>query len=169
MLRNISIILVMFFMITLPASGQQSMFKALFMFNFAKYIEWPSSSNQSNFIIGVYGNDDIVPELKKLAAARKINNKSIVVKTVKSPTEVANAHIFYVPDSKSANIADVTSFFSGKPTLIVTDKDGLCKKGAGINYVMQSGKMKFEVNKANITSHKMNVDPKLISLGIEVN
>ena len=72
---------------TLMASGQQSMFKALFMFNFAKYIEWPNQESKSEFIIGVLGNDDIITELKKLAGARKINNKSIVVKSVKSPSE----------------------------------------------------------------------------------
>ena len=158
----------MFSMITLSAPAQQSMFKALFMFNFAKYIEWPASASQSKFVIGVYGNDGIIPELEKLAAARKINNKSIVVKSVKSPSEVPDAHVFYVPASKSGDIADVMSCFNGKPTLIVSDKAGLCEKGAGINYVMLGGKMKFEVNKANVTSHKLKVDPKLIALGIEV-
>ncbi|WP_083631321.1 YfiR family protein [Labilibacter marinus] len=167
MLKKGFILLVLVFM-TISVPGQQSMFKALFMFNFAKYIEWPASSNQTEFVIGVYGNDEIITELKKLAAARKINNKSIVVKSVKSPSEAGNAHIFYIPPSKSGEIDKVTSFFTGKSTLIVSDKDGLCKKGAGINYVMQGGKMKFEVNKANIIKQKLKVDPKLISLGIEI-
>ena len=154
--------------ISLSQSAQQPMFKALFMFNFAKYIEWPTSASQSQFVIGVYGNDEIVPELKKLAAARKINNKSIVVKSVKSLSDATDAQVFYVPLSKSGNIENVTSFFAGKPTLIVCDKDGMCKKGAGINYVTVGGKMKFEVNKHNISSHQLKIDPKLISLGIEV-
>ncbi|WP_066631189.1 YfiR family protein [Labilibacter marinus] len=155
-------------LMTISLSGQQSMFKALFMFNFAKYIEWPKQDSKQEFVIGVYGNDDIVPELKKLAAARKINNKKIVVKTVKNPSEVPDASLFYVPHSSSGNIEKVTSFFAGKPTLIVSDKADLCQKGAGINYVMQDGKMKYEVCKRNLTSHQLNVDPKLISLGIEI-
>ncbi|TLX76518.1 YfiR family protein [Labilibacter sediminis] len=162
------LIVVIMALMSLSISGQQSMFKALFIFNFAKYIEWPNQEGNKDFIIGVYGNDDIISELKKLAAARKINNKNIVVKSVKSPSEVPNANMFYIPNSKSGSINEVTSYFAQKPTLIVSDKPGLCKKGAGINYTVQSGKMKYEICKANITSHNLKIDQKLIALGIAV-
>jgi hypothetical protein len=161
------IALVMILM-SLSLTGQQSMFKALFMFNFAKYIEWPNQESEREFIIGVYGYDDIINELNKLAAARKINNRTIVVKKVKSPDEVPNAHLFFIPSGNSDQIEEVTAFYAGKPTLIVSDKANLCKKGAGINYATIGGKMKFEVCKQNIISHDLNVHPKLISLGIEV-
>lgn len=161
------IVLIMTLM-TLSISGQQSMFKALFIFNFAKYIEWPNQKSQTKFIIGVYGNDDIVTELNKLANARKINNKTIVVKNVKSPSEAPNANIFYISNSKSGNINEVIAFFTNKPTLIVSDKANLCQKGAGINYIMANGKMKYEVCKRNIVSHSLNIDQKLVSLGIEI-
>ncbi|MCW3808043.1 YfiR family protein [Plebeiibacterium marinum] len=154
--------------LSLSLSGQQSMFKALFMFNFAKYIEWPDRSNQNEFIIGVYGNDEIVNELKKLASSKKINNKSIVIKTVKSLSEASDANLFFVPASKSAHIAEVSSFFAQKPTLIVSEKEGGCKDGSAINYVQQGGKMKYEICRSKIESHNLKVDQKLISLGIEV-
>ncbi len=63
----------------------------------------------------------------------------------------------------------MTAFFNNKPSLIISDKEGLYLKGSGINYVTSNGKMKYEVNKATIRSHKLNIDPKLISLGIEIN
>ncbi len=153
---------------SLSITGQQSMFKALFMFNFAKYIEWPNQNSQKEFIIGVYGNDEIIPELKKLAAARKINNRTIVVKSVKNPSEVPNANLFYIPTQASGNIDKVTAYFADKPTLIITNKANLCTKGSGINYITQGGKMKYEIKKANITSHNLRVDTKLIALGIEI-
>ncbi len=154
--------------LTLSLTGQQSMFKALFMFNFAKYIEWPNLSNQNEFVIGVYGNDDIVTELKKLASSKKINNKSIVVKSVKSPSEVSNAQLFFIPESKSGNISEVVSFFNNKPTLIVSEKKGACADGTAINYTLLEGKLKYEICRKNIESHQLKVDQKLISLGIEV-
>ena len=168
MLKRISFLLLLG-LLTLPVPGQQSMFKALFMFNFAKYIEWPNQESQKEFIIAVYGENEIIPELEKLAAARKINNKPIVIKTVKSPSEAPEAHLFYLPTNSSNKIDEVISFYKEKPTLIVTDKANLINKGAGINYITKGGKMKFEVKKSNITSHNLNVDPKLIALGIEIN
>ncbi len=154
--------------LTLSLTGQQSMFKALFMFNFAKYIEWPNLSNQNEFIIAIYGNDEITPELQKLASTKKINNKPIVVKIVKSPEEASNAQLFYIPESKSGDINSITSFFSNKQTLLVSDKKGACSEGTAINYTMQNGKLKYEICRKNIESHQLKVDQKLISLGIEV-
>ncbi|GAF05655.1 hypothetical protein JCM21142_104400 [Saccharicrinis fermentans DSM 9555 = JCM 21142] len=153
---------------SLTIHGQQSMFKALFMFNFAKYIVWPDQAKQNEFIIGVSGNDAIISELNKLAAIRKINGKPIVIKKVKSPSEAPNANMYYIPASNSGKLSEVTTYFAGKPTLIITNKDNLCKKGACINYVNRNGKLKYEVNQANIKSHQLNVDPKLIALGIEI-
>ncbi len=153
---------------SLSLTGQQSMFKALFMFNFAKYIEWPNHSSQNEFIIGVLGNDDIVPELKKLASSKKINNKPIIVKSVKSPSEASNAQLFFIPESKSGNITEAISFFKNKSTLIVSEKKGACTEGTAINYVLQGGKMKYEICRKNIESHQLKVDQKLVALGIEV-
>lgn len=44
----------------------------------------------------------------------------------------------------------------------------MCKKGAHINYVTINGKMKFEINESNLSANLLNVNPKLVSLGIEV-
>ncbi|WP_075602903.1 YfiR family protein [Saccharicrinis aurantiacus] len=153
---------------SLSATGQQSMFKALFLFNFAKYIEWPQSSNQKDFIIGIYGSDDVEDELKKLASSRKINAKTIIIKKVGSPDEAKGANILYIPTSKSNSIDEITKSLLNEPTLIVTDKAKMCNKGAHINYALVDGKMKFEISKNNINSNNLKVSPKLISLGIEV-
>ncbi len=162
------LIVVAMIFISLSISGQQSMFKALFMFNFAKYIEWPNQSNQEEFIIGILGNDEIIPELNKLAGARKINNRTIVVKSVKDIKDASDANIFYIPPSKSSTIDEAKNYFSNKPTLIICENSNACNKGAGINYTLQGGKMQYEISRHNIISHKLNVDQKLIALGIEI-
>ena len=153
---------------SLSMYGQNAMFKALFMFNFAKYIEWPDQTDQKEFIIGVLGNDEIVSELNKLASARKINNKTIVVKNVKDVKDASDSNIFFIPTSKSSNINNVKTHFANKPTLIICEDAGACFNGAGINYTMQGGKMKYEISKQNIACHNLNVDQKLIALGIEI-
>ncbi|MCW3788327.1 YfiR family protein [Plebeiibacterium sediminum] len=153
---------------SLSMHGQNAMFKALFMFNFAKYIEWPDQTDQKEFIIGVLGNDEIVSELNKLASARKINNKTIVIKNVKDVKDATDSNIFFIPTSKSSNINNVKTYFANKPTLIICEDQDACFNGAGINYTMQGGKMKYEISRQNISCHNLNVDQKLIALGIEI-
>ncbi len=164
-----ALFLVLLVSVSIASYGQNAMFKALFMFNFGKYIEWPGQTSGNQFIIGVYGNDDIIPELNKLAAARKINNKTIVIKSVNSPSEVKDANIFFVPENKQGKLNEVIAYFNDKPTLIIGESNNACHHGAGINYIMQDGKMKYEICKTNITSHNLNLDHKLVALGIEID
>ncbi|MCW3807619.1 YfiR family protein [Plebeiibacterium marinum] len=162
------IALLIMVLISISSQGQQSMFKALFMFNFAKYIEWPNINNSDNFTIAIIGTDDINTELKKLSSSKKINNKSIVIKTIKHPNEAADAQIVFIPENKSGNLDQVLSFYETKPTLIITDKDGYCAKGSCINYTLQNGKLKYEISKERISNQNLKVDQKLVSLGIEI-
>ena len=47
----------------LTAKAQDEKFKALFMYNFTKYIEWPQSKQTGDFVIGVVGGSPIIDEL----------------------------------------------------------------------------------------------------------
>jgi len=52
--------------------------------------------------------------------------------------------------------------------LIIGDHPNSCAHGAGINYIMQGGRLKFEIKTSNITSHGLNVSSQLINLGTEI-
>jgi hypothetical protein len=150
-------------------SAQEDMFKALFMYNFTKYLEWPSEYKNGDFVITVVGNSGLVAELEKLASKKKVGNQTIVVNKVNNASEIGKSHIVYLTTSKSSELGTLKSSLSTKPTLIVTDKNGLAKEGAGINYVMQDGKQKFEINPGAVESTGLKLHNSLVALGIKVN
>lgn len=146
--------------------AQEDMFKALFMYNFTKDIEWPDKSG--DFVITVLGNSPIVNELEKIATKKKVGNQAIAVKSVNNPDEISHAHIVYIVPSKSSQLKEVISNLQNKPVLIISDKPGMARQGSGINYVKIDGKQKFEINPSNITGNGLKLNSFLISLGIEV-
>ena len=70
--------------------------------------------------------------------------------------------------SESWKIDQIISQTNSKPVLIVTDKPGLAKKGAAINFVELDGKIKFELNQQNAESRGLKVAGALTSLAIVV-
>lgn len=149
--------------------SQNEKFKALFMYNFTKYIEWPSSQRSGDFIIGVLGSSILSDELKTIAGKQKVGSQNIVVKVFNTVENIENCHIIYIPPSKSSQLSSVLSKISGKNTLVITDKDGLANQGAGINYVLDGDKLKYEVSKNNIEKKGLIVSSSLLALGIVVN
>ncbi|MDX2196772.1 MAG: YfiR family protein [Cytophagales bacterium] len=139
---------------------------AMFMYHFTKYLDWPESKKTGDFVIGVYGNSDISKELESIAAAKKAGTQNIIVKKLSSASEATGCHIVFVSGSKSSDVNDLCNALSGKPTLVVTEKNGLCKKGSGINFILVDDKLRFEINKNAIESNSLKVSTELQKLGI---
>lgn len=166
---SVSFLVFLFLIFSFPAKGQDEKFKAIFIYNFTKYIEWPSKSTGGTFIICVLGSDAIIAELEGIAGKKMVGPMKIFVKKVNSPAEIGQCHIVYIPQSKSSQITQVVDKLKGQNVLIISDKQSGCSMGSGMNFINKSGKINFEVSKPNIEKEGLKVSSELLSLGISVN
>ncbi len=170
MKRLITACLLLFLILTAGGlKAQNEKFKALFMYNFTKYIEWPGSKNTGDFVIGILGNSPIKKELEVIATKKKVGGQPINVKIYNSVNEIGNCHILFIPPGKSSSLNAVKKQVSGQGVLVITDKPGLARKGAGLNYVLKGGHQDFEINKSVMAEQNFKVNSALYSLGTVVN
>ena len=146
-------------------SAQNEKFKALFIYNYTKYIEWPTSQRDGDFVIGVLGNSTLADELKTISQKQKVGNRNIVVKVFSTADEIDNCHILFIASGKSSALPSAIQKSSGRSTLIITDKDGLARQGACINFVTDGSKLNYEISKQNIEKNGLSVSSSLLSLG----
>lgn len=164
--------LFLFFLLTgflINLQGQNEKFKALFLYNFTKYIEWPSEYKKGDFIIAVLGSTPMITELELIAERRKVETQTIVVQQYNSVSDIRNCHVIYIPSGKSSSLQDVLNKLSKMPTLVITDSPGLARKGSSINYVMKGTKQDFEINKTQIEGAHLKINKTLLSLGTVVD
>ncbi len=148
--------------------AQNEMFKALFMYNFTKNVEWPADMRQGDFIIAVLGDSPVISELQKAAENKKVGQQNIVIKKIDNIGSIDKCHILYVPANKSNDLSSVLAKVDNKPVLLVTDKDGLAQQGACINYVVIGGKLNFEINKSRFQKQGLQMSSSLANLGIVI-
>jgi hypothetical protein len=168
MKRNIWFSLTLLLLLSPQLKSQDEKFKALFMYNFTKYLEWPSSRSKGDFVIGIYGASPIYNDLRIIAEKRKVGTQQIVVKKLSQVSELAECHIVYVPENRSGKINEVSNNCKGQGIVIISDKPGLAKSHSGINYVKIDGKQNFEINKKNLEAEGIKINSALLSLGILV-
>lgn len=172
-MKKTTLILILFFIlgssfnqrITVDTNAK---LKAVFIYNFTKYIEWPKTYQEGYFVLGVVGETPLFSELTKMAQTKKIGTQSILVKKFSEISEIDKCHLLYVTDDKSNNIDVILKKTKSSSTLIVTEQEGLVDKGAGINFVIRENKQKFEMNKRNIEIQKLKVSSNLEALAITV-
>ena len=139
----------------------------LFLYNFMKYIEWPDKSG--DFVIGVVGDSKVTEELMLLAEKKKVGGRNILVKTVSNTEEALLCNMIYVPSSKTNMLKAIAEKVRGKPVLIVGEREGLARKGAGISFVVEDDDvLKFDINKSVLDSQSLKIANLLMQLGILV-
>lgn len=139
---------------------------SMLIFNFIKYIDWPDAAKSGDFVIAVYGDDDVYKQLNTFYNSRPIKGQNAKIINISSLSDLNTAHVVYVSDRKSSDFESLNTKFNGKPTLIITDRSGLGKKGSCINFKEVGGKLKFEINQASFDSNKLKISSQLVSMGI---
>lgn len=140
---------------------------SLFIYNFVKYIEWPSSSQE--FVIGVYGDSPIIKELENMAKTKKAKGRPIIVKKISTAEEALNCQLVYVPPSKSAQTKLIAERIKGKPILLVGEREGLARKGAALSFVtMDDDTLKFEFNQGVLDQNNLKIPTVLSKLGLAI-
>ena len=162
-------LLIGFFLTINTLFAQDEMFKSLFIYNFTKNIEWPDSYKSGSFVIAVLGNSAIIAELEKIAKLKKVGDQSISIKEVKEVSEISKCHMLYITPAKSSQLSSALAKVASEPVVVITDKEGLAKEGAGLNFVKVDGKQKFEINQSALGKNGLKVNSFLASLGIVIN
>jgi hypothetical protein len=164
-----SVLLMIFVGKTEKAFSQEADYRAytLFLYNFMKYVEWPST--EGDFVIGVPGDSPIKKELEVLAKNKKAKGRQIVVINIVNPTDALLCNMVFIPASKSVELKPILEKVKDKSILVVAEREGLARKGAGISFVIDDDDaLKFDINKSVLDSHSLKVANILLGLGVLV-
>ncbi len=140
--------------------------KTAFLFNFAKFVEWPETSftpTSEEFVIGI-----IAPQ--ELASTTKIlNNKLIKGLRVKliffdSPEEISPCHLLFIGIKNKSLVRAVISRFKERPVLTVADIEGFASQGGVINFITVDNTIHFEINPEAAKEKHLKISSKLLSL-----
>jgi prephenate dehydratase len=142
----------------------QAKIKATYIYGFTKCFEW-INNKEGNFTITVLGeNSGLVNELNNIAKTKSVGSQKIEI----TINEIDKINILFITPDKSHLLADALSKFKGKSVLIITEKQGLAKVGAAINFIVEENKQKFELNKNAAAKAGLNVGSSIEKLAASV-
>ena len=145
-------------------SGEYSL-KAAFIYNFAKYVEWPDSvfKGKREFCIGTLGRSQIDRELVDLAG-KSVQGRNIVFRQFNSPEEASQCQVLFISRSELARLESILDYLKDVPVLTVADRDDFCRNGGMLSLVVESGKIAFDVNIRETLRARLKPNPQLLRL-----
>ena len=143
--------------------------KAAFLYNFAKFVEWPAevfADTNSPIVLGILGKNVFGNELEKTIRDRRVNNRLFQFKNFTSATEATNCQILFISPSEKDNFAKIINTLKNTSVLTVSEADGFIKAGGVINFVFENDKIRFQINDEAAKKARLKISSKLLSLAV---
>jgi YfiR/HmsC-like len=143
--------------------------KAAFLFNFAKFIDWPPevfADTNSPIVVGVLGKNVFGNNLEKTIRDRKVNNRGFQFRNYTSITEVTNCQILFISPSEKADFPKIVGALHNASVLTVSETDGFIQAGGMINFMIQDNKIRFQISDEAAKKGRLKISSKLLSLAV---
>lgn len=154
--------------LTHAGSVNEYTIKAAFIYNFARFTEWPDESNELK--VCIYGKDPFGSSIDNLNG-KQSNGRTIKVIRTRSIEEVKSCHIAFlniIPPERRL-FARALREIGKASVLTISDADDVVDFGVMIGLKLDNDKVAFDVNHTVAKSSDIDISAKLLRLAKVVN
>ncbi len=125
--------------------------KAVFLFNFAHFVEWPPgifASAAQPFVIALAGGESLLPALKEAVRGESVDGHPLVVRPMQPGLAESAGHIIFIGRSEAAQLPGILAGLPRSGTLTVSDVPGSAHRGVMIEMVNERNRIRLRINLA---------------------
>jgi hypothetical protein len=165
--------LVFLFLSTLArgAAVSEAELKAAYLFNFAKFVEWPVDAFESETApiqIAIFGDEDFATRLRALLSDKKAHGRSFEVKRISSAQEAKTFQIAFISSSETKRAPQILDATRKSPVLTIGESEQFLELGGMINFVFEDTQLRFDINPDVAEKVKVVISSKLLRLARRV-
>jgi hypothetical protein len=152
-----------------PAQNSASEYqvKAAFLFNFAKFIDWPPGSfagPQSPFSICILGADPFGKAIDQTLRGQTIRGRAVVVLRMQDPAQLRHCRMGFVSASEQGRLPRILQAIRGSSVLLVGESPGFAAAGGMIQFQMQDNRIRFSINPDAAERAGLRLSSQLLAL-----
>jgi hypothetical protein len=152
----------------LPAQTAQTLeyrVKAVFLFNFAQFVEWPAAAfpdSQAPVVIGILGDDPFGPLLEETVRGETLAGRPFEVRRYRRADEIKTCHILFISQSESDRLDEVLAGLKGRSILTVGDSEGFSVRGGMVRFVTDKNRVRLRINLEAAQAANLTISSKLL-------
>jgi YfiR/HmsC-like len=149
------------------ASSLEYRVKAAFIYNFAKFIEWPPEAfagPQAPYTICVLGPDPFNEDLDAAVGGNAVQGRRLVVRRLAEVKAATACHILFVGSSDRDKLRAVFEALGSAPTLTIGEDEQFTRLGGCLRFFLAENRVRFEINLAATDRARLKVSAKLLAL-----
>jgi hypothetical protein len=139
--------------------------KAVFLFNFAQFVDWPPAAfpdSHSPLVICILGDDRFGGTLDATVRGEQVNDRPLVVQRYRRLDEVGACHILFVSQSENDRLGQIVNALRGRNILTVSDAPDFALRGGMIQFVTDKNKIRLDINLDAAKAASLTISSKLL-------
>jgi hypothetical protein len=139
--------------------------KAVFLYNFAQFVDWPPDAfltPDAPFVIGVVGPDPFGDALEEIVRDEYVKGHRFAVERYRSADEIGSCHILFVPFRAGAEIAAVLPHLAARHVLTVGESEDIVKRGVAVGFRMENQRVRIRINLGAARAANLTISSKLL-------
>lgn len=141
--------------------------KAVFLFNFTQFIEWPTNAfpgTNAPLTIGVLGSNPFGNFLDETVRGENAGGHPIIIKRFDQARDVKDCQILFVSRSEAKRVKMILARLKGEKLLTVSDIEGFARDGGAVRFVTEHSKIHFRINLDTVKEAGLMVSSQLLRL-----
>ncbi len=139
--------------------------KAVFVFNFSHFVEWPPQAFASPgepFVIGILGNDSFGERLDEAVRGEQVNGHPLVVHRFHNAGEIGDCRILFIDRSEADQLGQVLAALNRRSTLTVSEVEDSSRRGVMIQFVTENNRIRLRINVDAARAAGLTISSKLL-------
>lgn len=140
--------------------------KTAYIYNFAKYVDWPPGTlhnNSSNLFFCIIGKSPLNAVMESLSE-KNIKGRRITVRQLKQLESLDNCNLLFVNADMKSHLPEILALATPRSILTVSDYKGFAAEGGIIEFVPVKDKIRFEINNRSAKKTNLKISSQLLSL-----
>lgn len=152
------------------ASTVEYRVKAAMLYNFTRFVSWPSDALGSgpDLRVCVLGEDPFGDSLRALVG-KPTGDKALAVRRSPGTADADGCPVVFIAASEAPRLSEILARLGQGAVLTVSDIDGFVESGGMIGMTLVGGKVRFEVNVAAAKRAGLSISSKLLKLALSVH
>ena len=141
--------------------------KAAFLFNFAKFVDWPSNSfaNPADaFSVCIVGADPFGRALDDALLGKTVEQHPVSIIRVRRVGDLTHCQILFVPASESRLLPEILAKLRGQCVLVIGETDDFASSGGVIQFTLEENRVRFFINTDAADRAGLKISSKLLAL-----
>jgi YfiR/HmsC-like len=139
--------------------------KAVFLFNFAEFVEWPPQAfrgPEAPFVIGILGNDPFGSELDTVVKGETVGQRHLLIERYRTVGELQNCNILYIGRSEIEHLPQILAAVRSHSILTVSDADEADQSGVMIRLLTQRNRIRMQIDVGAARRANLTISSKLL-------